>query len=165
MWVRLDIVQISYRYRTDIVRISRNPCLAPLAHALALRVNNRVHHSDDLTVNAMILRSRSDSGSSNTANIRGVDGETYYRTVIANGSLLASTDQTDDNDTYNITVNYDLGFATLTSSSSHLDIKSYQFSNSALVGQDSALNSGVLSLGIINESKGFCTGSSPSQCG
>ena len=63
--------------------------------------------------------------------------------------------QQDDNDTYNITVNYDLGFATLTSSSSHLDIKSYQFSNSALVGQDSALNSGVLSLGIINESKGF----------
>ena len=111
--------------------------------------------SDDLSVNAMVLRSRSDSGSSNIANIRGADGDTYYRTVVANGLPLANTDQTDENDIYNVTVNYDLGFATLTSSSSHLDIKNYQSSTSILVGQDPLVNSGVISLGITNESKGF----------
>jgi len=111
--------------------------------------------SDDLSVNAMILRSRSDSGSSNVANVRGANGDTYYRTVIIGGSPLASTDQTDENDIYNVTVNYDLGFATLTSSSSHLDIKSYQSSASFLVGQDPSPNIGAISLGNTNESKGF----------
>ena len=58
-------------------------------------------------------------------------------------------------DIYNLTLDYDLGFAALTSSSSHINVKSNRASTSLDVTQDATLNAGTLLIDIPSDIKGF----------
>ena len=68
-----------------------------------------------------------DAGGFNVTNIGSV-GDSEYQVVPVTGMSLPSTDISNEYDIYNLTLNYDLGFATLTSSTSQLDVKYKQSS-------------------------------------
>ena len=84
---------------------------------------------DGFTANAMIAQYKNDAGGTNVTNVGSVT-DSNYRVVPVNGADLATTDFTNEYDLYNLTLNYDLGFATLTSSSSKFDTETKTSSQS-----------------------------------
>ncbi|MDB9724472.1 TonB-dependent receptor [bacterium] len=122
--------------------------------ATNLRIKGLWQASDDIEISGMVLRYRSDVGARNIANIRLGNGTPFYRQVERNGLPTPGTDFDIDNDIYNLTLNYDFGFATLTSSSSHFNIKNMIESVSGNIGQTVAPNSGFLDTDIFLEVEG-----------
>ncbi|MDB9999660.1 TonB-dependent receptor [Porticoccaceae bacterium] len=112
-----------------------------------IRVKGLWQATDDLTINAMAIKARNELGGlASSSNTIRPSGDTYYRTVIRNGLPLPSTDNTHSTDIYNLTLNYDLGFATIISSSSHINIDIFNASISSLSSKDPSINTGVLVL-------------------
>ena len=109
---------------------SRNIDDANDTELLDLNIKGLWHVSDDLTVDMMAIRYRNEAGSFNQTNI-GKPSDTLYQPTFRQGQDFASTDIEYEYDIYNITVNYDLGFATLVSSSSQYDVENFQTSQSA----------------------------------
>ena len=97
-----------------------------------LRVKGLWQVSDQLTVNAMTIRHRSDAGSDNVVNFGAVEDSSYRSAV----DPTLTNNLIDDYDLNNLTVNYDLGFANLISASSFIDIEKLQgaYSQFALFG-------------------------------
>ena len=120
-----------------------------------VRVKSLWKASDDLSINAMVLRSRNDAGARNDASVKDVSGKTYFRQVDRAGLPLAGTTSKNQSDVYNITINYDLDFAVLTSSSSKVEYENHSESLVGSVSQDPNINSGVIFSGVINEINGF----------
>lgn len=123
--------------------------------ATNLRIKGLWQASDDLEISGMVLRYRSDVGAPNTANIKIGNGTPFYRVIERNGIATPGSGREVENDFYNLTLNYDFGFATLTSSSSHFNVEKIFESDSVLVGQTMDLNSGFLSTDILFSVEGF----------
>ena len=105
--------------------------------------------SEDLSVRAMATRHRDNAGAYNIIN-RGYSDDGYYQIVNTNDSNPISTGIVNDYDLYNLTVNYDVGFARLTSSSSYFDVENSSDSTSTLWPAFD-----VLTLDEIKSSKAF----------
>ena len=84
-----------------------------------LRVKGLWQVDEDLEVRASIVRHRSNGGGRNVASLKPLS-ESNMR--VAAVDPLASPSFSDDYDIYNLTINYDLGFASLTSASSYLEL-------------------------------------------
>lgn len=86
--------------------------------------------SDNVTANAAAIRYRNDSGGFNHTNIGDVT-DSIFLPIVRNDLDFPSTDISYDYDIYNLTLSYDWDFATLLSSSTHLDVKNYRASSSS----------------------------------
>ena len=121
-----------------------------------LRIKGLWQASDELTVNAMVLRSRGEVGARNASNVKGVNSDAYYyRQIGPNDMPLLSTGVDNQSDIYNLTLSYDFGFATLTSSSSKINILNDNKPYSVRVSQEPNINSGFLILDFSNDIEGF----------
>ena len=74
--------------------------------------------SDGLRASVMMARHRNSAGHDNVINLMPV-GDSNYQAAV---DPTVVNDITDDYDTYNLTVSYDFGFATLTSASSYFEV-------------------------------------------
>ncbi|MDB9951895.1 TonB-dependent receptor [Porticoccaceae bacterium] len=120
-----------------------------------IRIKGLWQFSEDLTVNAMVLRSRDDAGALGYGNIKDSQGDLFWRQVERNGLPLLSTDISTYSDIYNVTLNYDLGFATLTSSTSQIEFGIDPYNYSTRVNQDPVSNAGVTIAEIFVDTEGF----------
>ena len=93
-----------------------------------IRIKGLWQASDDMTVKATVIRHRNNAGG-NTVNL-GPRGDSNFQSSV-DRSLINRI--TDDYDLYNLTVNYDLGFASLISASSYVDIEKLQAGYNAQV--------------------------------
>ena len=89
--------------------------------------------SDDFTANLTAIRHRSDDGAANQINT-GAISDSNFQPIVRNGLGFLPTDIDYQYDLYNLTLSYDLGFATLTSSSSSTDVELFQASDQASLG-------------------------------
>ena len=89
-----------------------------------MRAKGQWNVSDKLTANAMLIRSRNDAGGTNISNFMDSKGDVFFRQVVRNGLPLRSSEKFFKTDIQNITLNYDLGFADMVTSSSWVDLKS-----------------------------------------
>ena len=83
-----------------------------------IRLKGLLQATDDLTVKGTAIHHRSQGGGINVVNLGPVSDSNFQAAV----DPTASPQFTDDYSLYNITFNYDLNFATLTSASSYVDI-------------------------------------------
>ena len=113
-----------------------------------IRVKGLWQASDDLTVNAMVIRARDDAGAQGYGNIKDSQGDLFWRQVERNGLPLLGTEISTYSDIYNVTLNYDLGFATLTSSTSQVEFGTDPYNYSFSVNQDPVSNAGLLVTGV-----------------
>ena len=120
-----------------------------------IRVKGLWQVSEALTVNAMVMRARDDAGARGLGNILDSQGDWFYRQVERNGLPLLGTEISTYSDIYNVTLNYDLGFATLTSSTSQVEIGTDPYNSSVRVNQDPVSNAGIPVTGIFNNTEGF----------
>ncbi|ETN91607.1 Ferripyoverdine receptor precursor [Gammaproteobacteria bacterium MOLA455] len=120
-----------------------------------IRVKGLWQVSEDLTLNAMVMRARDDAGARGLGNILDSQGDWFYRQVERNGLPLLGTEISTHSDIYNVTLNYDLGFATLTSSTSQVEIGTDPYNSSVRVNQDPVSNAGITVTGIFNDTEGF----------
>ena len=91
-----------------------------------IRIKGLWQASDTLDVKGSIVRHRNSGGGNNFVN-SGPVSDSNFQTAI---DPTLSPGFIDDYDIYNITIDYDLGFATLTSASSHLEMDKSQINYS-----------------------------------
>ncbi|ETN92764.1 hypothetical protein U062_00643 [Gammaproteobacteria bacterium MOLA455] len=120
-----------------------------------IRIKGLWQASDDLMVSAMVLRTRDDAGAQGFGNIKDSQDNPFWRQVERNGLPLLSTEISTYSDIYNITLNYDLGFASLTSSTSKIEFGTDPFNSSSSVNQDPLSNSGLAVIGSFVDIGGF----------
>ena len=82
-----------------------------------IRLSGLWEPSDNLSVTAMVMQHRNDIGALNIVNTIPVS-DSKYREPTRNGLGLATSDNNNEYDIYNLVINYDFDFATLTSSTS-----------------------------------------------
>jgi len=119
-----------------------------------VRVKGLWQVSDPLSIEMTATRSRENAGALSQTNF-GPTSDSNYRTVVRNGFDLPSTDVDHQADIYNLTLNYDFGFATLTSSTSDMSVTNDISSLSFNILQDLDINSGGYNIGDANELDGF----------
>ena len=120
-----------------------------------IRIKGLWQASEDLTVNAMIIRTRNDAGAQGYGNIKDANDTPFWRHVERDGLPLGGPEISHYTDIYNLTLNYDLGFATLTSSTSQVDFGTDPYVSSSSISQDPAVNAGRFVAGIFFEVEGF----------
>ncbi len=83
--------------------------------------------SEDFTAKLTAMRHRSDDGGPNQINT-GAMADSNFLSIVRNGQDFLPINIGYQYDLYNLTLSYDLGFATLTSSSSSADVELFQAS-------------------------------------
>ena len=100
-----------------------------------IRIRGLLQVMDGLDVDATVVRHRSDAGGSKLVNV-GESSESNYLSILSDpdgeGASLNSPGISYEYDVYNITVSYDMGFATLVSSSSKYNVEHDENSESSL---------------------------------
>ena len=119
-----------------------------------VRIKGLWQVSDNFSVQMTASHSKDDAGAQSETNL-GPATDSTYRTVARNGLDPASTEVSHEAEIYNLTLNYDLGFATVTSSTSDIRIFNNTDSLSYNILQDVDLNEGWINLDDANELEGF----------
>ena len=93
----------------------------------SIRLKGLWNISEDFTANLTAMRHRSDDGGPNQINT-GAMADSNFQSIVRNGQDFLPVNSGYQYDLYNLTLSYDLGFATLTSSSSSADVELFQAS-------------------------------------
>lgn len=105
-----------------------------------IRLRGLWQATDDLTVNGTLIHYRNDSGGYPHANLP--PSFDSYKVLARTGFPLGETGGENEYDLYNLTLSYDLGFATLTSSSSQVDAVFEEKSRSFIISDEIAVQIG-----------------------
>ena len=93
----------------------------------SIRLKGLWNISDDFNANLTVINHRTDDGASNQINT-GAISDSNFKSIVRNGQDFLPVNIDYQYDLYNLTLNYDLGFATFTSSSSWTDVETLQAS-------------------------------------